>query len=56
MSGKRNEAERLEYAFALIDAMASDDEPRVVVENALKIMAFGNLTPQQMLDYIEATR
>ena len=33
-----------------------EDEPRLILENALRIMDFGNLTPKQMLDYIKAVR
>ena len=51
------ECERLEYALSLIDALAEqDEEPCNILENALRILDFGNLTPKQMLDYIEATR
>ena len=54
----QKECDRLEYALSLIDTLAELDsnEPRIVLENALKIMEFGNLTPKQVLDYIEATR
>ncbi len=52
------ECDRLAYALSLIEALAdhADDDPRNIVENALKIMEFGNLTPKQMLDYIDAVR
>lgn len=53
----QKECNRLEYALSLIITLAEqDDEPRVILENALRIMDFGNLTPKQMLDYIEAVR
>lgn len=51
------EFDRLEYAMSLIDALAEqDEEPRNILENSLKILEFGNLTPKQMLDYIEEIR
>lgn len=52
----KEECEKLEYAVTLIETMNKDeDSPIRVVEVALTILEFGNLTPKQMLDYIDAT-
>jgi hypothetical protein len=49
--------EKLEYAVELIEALnAEKDEPMIIAENVLQILEYGQITPRQMLDYIEATR
>jgi len=57
MSDKARElAEKLEYAVELIElGNAKEKSPMRIVESALLILEFGQLTPRQLLYYLEAT-
>lgn len=49
------EIEKLEYAVTLIETMnAKEASPIRILEVALMIMDFGNITSRQMMDFIEA--
>jgi hypothetical protein len=53
--GTQEECDKLEYAVMLIESVGViKHSPMRIVEDALRILDFGQLTPKQFLDYIEA--
>jgi hypothetical protein len=55
--GSQSECDKLAYAVELIETLnAEEKSPILIVEVALQVLEFGQLTSKQLLDYIESTR
>jgi hypothetical protein len=52
----KKQTDKLEYAVDLIEgATHSFKSATSIIQTALQVMDFGQITPKQMLDYLQAT-
>jgi hypothetical protein len=57
IEGTQKEREKLAFTLGLLDGLAEQDvAPHIMIQKALEIMVFGNINPQQMLDYMKSTK
>jgi hypothetical protein len=52
----KKEVEKLDYAVNLIELVsAKEKSPMRIIETALAVLDFGQITPKQFMEYLEAT-